>query len=115
MRPAKTKGDIKMNMHEYNDRVQERNRVESEYSNPKWDAIHNAYIAIDLHKDQFCRMVDAIGWEQITNKSGYWQYVRDAVEEKQARDERERRAVRLREIEAEIKRLQGEAEELLVA
>ena len=101
-----------MNMHEYNDRVKERNRVESEYQNPKWDAITNAYIAIDLHKDQFCRMVDAIGWEQITNKSGYWKYVRDAVEEKQARDEQARRAARLKEIEDEIKRLQGEAEKL---
>ena len=101
-----------MNMHEYNDRVKERNRVESEYQNPKWDAITNAYIAIDLHKDQFCKMVDAIGWEQITNKSGYWLYVRDAVEEKQARDEQARRAAKLKEIEEEIKRLQDEAEKL---
>jgi hypothetical protein len=45
-----------MNMHEYNYSVKERNRVESEYNNPKWEAIANAYIAIDLHKDQFCRV-----------------------------------------------------------
>jgi hypothetical protein len=101
-----------MNMHEYNERVKERNRVESEYENPKWYAISNAYIAIDLHKDQFCRMVDAIGWEQITNKSGYWQYVIDAVEEKQARDAQARREARIKEIESEIKRLQFEAEKL---
>ena len=96
-------------MHEYNERVKERNRVDSEHQNPTWDAITNAYIAIDLHKDQFCRMVDAIGWEQITNKSGYWQYVRDAVEEKQARYEQARRAARLLEIDNEIKRLEEEA------
>ena len=101
-----------MNIHEYNDRVKDRNQVESEYNDPKWNAITDAYIAIDLHKDQFCKMVDAIGWEQITNKSGYWRYVRDAVEEKQARDEQARRAARLREIEKEIKKLQEEANTL---
>jgi hypothetical protein len=36
------------------------------------------------------------------------------VEEKLARDEQARRAARLKEIEAEIKRLQGEAEELTI-
>ena len=102
-----------MNMHEYNSRVKERNRVESEYQNQKWDAITNAYIAIDLHKDQFCKIVDAIGWEQITNKNNYWRYVRDAVEEKQVRDKQALRNAKLKEIEEKIKRLQSEVEELM--
>lgn len=101
-----------MNMHEYNNRVEERNRVDGEYQNPEWDAITNAYLAMDLDKDQFCKVVDAIGVEQITGRSDYWSFVRNAIEEKQFRIEQERKKARLKYVEAQLTLLQSEAEEL---
>ncbi len=46
-----------MNMHEYNERVSERNRVTGKFQNPKWEAITTAYLALDMHRDNFCKMV----------------------------------------------------------
>lgn len=101
-----------MNMHEYNNRVEERNRVDSEYQNPKWNAITNAYIAMDLDKNQFCKVVDAIGVEQIADRSDYWSFVRNAIEEKQFRIEQERKKARLQYVEAQLILLRSEAEVL---
>lgn len=101
-----------MNMHEYNSRVGERNRIDSEYQNPKWDAITNAYIAMDLDKYQFCKVVDAIGVEQITDRVDHWNFVRNAIEEKQFRIEQERKKARLKFVETQLILLQNEAEEL---
>ena len=96
-----------MNIHEFNERVTERNRVENEQCD-KWQFITTAYIALDLHKDNFCKIVDAVGWEQLENRHKHFGFVIEAVDEKRDRDNCVRIQTRLLEIDKEKKRLEAE-------
>ena len=101
-----------MDMHEYNERVKEENRVDSEFCCPAWDAIEHAYIALDLHKDLFCKFVNAVGLQQIVTNERNWRFIVDAIQEKHDRALHEQRKARLHEIREEIALLQNEYENI---
>jgi hypothetical protein len=71
-----------VDIHELNARLKRGNATEEQLQ-----AITPLYIVLDLDKDIFCRMVDAVGVEVIAAESAKWEWLREAQEEKIARQQ----------------------------
>ena len=59
------------------------------------------YLVLDLDKDEFCKMVDAVGLDTLLERASYYKKVYDAVEEQLARDRYLKAVRRLEQLEEE--------------
>jgi hypothetical protein len=59
----------------------ERSKKHGNISNEDYAKIEPLYIVLDLDKDQFAALVDAVGLERLTAKAGRWTRFLKAEEE----------------------------------
>ncbi len=64
-------------------------------------AIHSLYILLDLHKDDFCKIIDTLGLDAILNKQRHYDRLVQAEEELAAKEKYLQAKARLRELENE--------------
>jgi hypothetical protein len=65
------------------------------------EALNSLYILLDLHKDDFCKIVDTVGLETLMKKQRHYDRLRQAEEELSAKERHEQAKVRLEELEIE--------------
>jgi hypothetical protein len=64
-------------------------------------AINSLYILLDLHKDDFCKIIDAVGLETLMKKQPHYDRLDRAEQELSAKERYISARARLEEIEAE--------------
>ena len=65
------------------------------------------YILLDLHKDDFCKIVNAVGHETLLKKQSHYEWLRVAEEELEAKERYLQAKERLAELEIEKSRLES--------
>jgi len=64
-------------------------------------AINSLYILLDLHKDDFCKIIDAVGLETLIKKQKHYDRLDQAEKELAAKERYLQAKARLEELEAE--------------
>lgn len=67
--------------------------------------LNSLYILLDLHKDDFCKIIDAVGLETPLNKRDHYEWLQKAEDELRARE-------RYLYAKSRLKELQWEQEEM---
>jgi hypothetical protein len=86
-----------MDLHELNARLKKGQATEEQLQQ-----ITPLYITLDLDKDIFCKMVDAVGVDVISAYSGRWNWLQEARDEKLAKEQFVRDIDRFDELTQEI-------------
>lgn len=63
--------------------------------------INSLYILLDLHKDDFCKIIDAIGLKKLLKKQSYYERLDQALRELEAKERYLKAKARLKELETE--------------
>lgn len=95
-----------MMLEEANSRLKKEKITEKQL----WD-INSLYLLLDLDKDDFCKIVDAVGVEKLIEKKNYYENIRQAEEEMRARENYKRNKYRLYQLEAEKQLLENSIKE----
>ncbi|MCL1986878.1 MAG: hypothetical protein FWG64_02775 [Firmicutes bacterium] len=74
------------------------------------DVVTPMYIALDLHKNDFCKIVKALGVEKIAEKANKWDFMIKAHDFYSAKLQYERKVARLAALEREMAELQADVE-----
>lgn len=69
--------------------------------------LNSLYILLDLHKDDFCKIVDAVGLETLLKKQGHYDRIDRAEQELAAKGKYFSAKLRLVELEAEKEQLEN--------
>lgn len=64
-------------------------------------ALNSLYILLDLHKDDFCKIVDTVGLETLLKKQNHYDRLMKAEEELAAKEKYLQAKARLEELETE--------------
>lgn len=70
-----------MNLQEFQERIKDENVTEEQL----W-AVHPIYCLLDFEKDDFCKLVKAIGLEKWLQKAERWERLNKAEEELTAKE-----------------------------
>jgi predicted nuclease with TOPRIM domain len=68
--------------------------------------LNSLYLLLDLHKDEFCKIVDLVGVETLLNKQKHYDRLLQAEEELNAKEKFLQAKRRLEEMETEKARLE---------
>jgi hypothetical protein len=90
-----------MTIHEANDRLKKAKIANEEQL---WQ-ITPLYILLDFHKDDFCKLVDAVGLDKILEKTSRWERLDRAERELAAKERYLNAKARLEELEREKENL----------
>jgi hypothetical protein len=91
-----------MNLEEANTRLKKAKITEEQL----W-GLNSLYILLDLHKDEFCKIVDLVGVETLLNKQARYDRLRQAEDELDAKERFLQARRRLKEMETEKERLEA--------
>jgi hypothetical protein len=69
-------------------------------------ALNSLYILLDLHKDDFCKIVDTVGLEVLLKKQRHYDRLMKAEAELAAKEKYVQAKARLEELETEKSRLE---------
>jgi hypothetical protein len=69
-------------------------------------AVNSLYILLDLPKDDFCRIIDAVGLETLTKKRAHYDRLLHAESELAAKERYLQAKARLEELETEMDALE---------
>ena len=69
-------------------------------------AINSLYILLDLHKDDFCKIIDTVGLETLMKKQRHYDRLIQAGEELAAKERYLQAKIRLEELGTEKARLE---------
>jgi hypothetical protein len=64
-------------------------------------ALNSLYILLDLHKDDFCKIIDAVGLETLLKKQKHYERIDQAERELAAKERYLQARARLEELEIE--------------
>jgi len=70
-----------MTIHELKERSKKAVKISSE----EYTILEKLYILLDLHKDDFAKIVDAVGIEKLVSCENYWDRLQTADNERQTR------------------------------
>jgi len=70
-----------MTIHELKERSKKTVKISSE----EYAILEKLYILLDLHKDEFAKIVDAVGVENLVKRENYWDRLQTADNERQSR------------------------------
>lgn len=84
-----------MNLEEANARLKTKINEEQLWG------LNSLYILLDLHKDDFCKIVDAVGLEKLITKQKHYDRLDQAERELAAKERYLQAKARLEELEAE--------------
>ena len=74
------------------------------------DVVTPMYIALDLHKSAFCKIVKTLGVEKIAENAKKWNFIIKATDYYQAKLAYEHKVARLASLEREMAELQADVE-----
>ena len=89
-----------MMLQELNERL-----TTAQVTNEQLWQINDLYILLDLHKDDFAKIVDAVGVEKLIEKQPHYTKAVKALDMLAAKEHYEAAKRRQKELEAELKRL----------
>jgi hypothetical protein len=89
-----------MNLQEANARLKKTQLTEEQL----W-GLSSLYILLDLHKDVFCKIVDAVGVETLTARHYHYDRAVQAREEFEKKEKYQRSKKRLADLKSEIEQL----------
>lgn len=92
-----------MMLQELNERL-----TTTQVTNEQLWQINDLYLLLDRHKDDFAKIVDAVGIEKLIEKQDHYRKAMNAMEMLQAKEKYEKAKRRKKELEAELKRLDDE-------
>lgn len=69
--------------------------------------LNSLYILLDLHKDDFCKILDVVGVETLLKKQGHYERLDKAEQELAAKERYLRAKSRLEELEFEKNELEA--------
>ena len=81
--------------------VQARLKKEKITTQDQLWAINSLYLLLDLHKDDFCRIIDTVGLEVLMNKQNYYDRLIKAENELVVKERYLKAKARLEELEIE--------------
>lgn len=84
-----------MNLKEANERLKKSITEEQLWG------MNSLYILLDLHKDDFCKIINAVGAETLLNKQSHYERLELAEQELAAKERYLRAKTRLEELEME--------------
>lgn len=84
-----------MNLEEAN------SRLKTQINEDQLWGLNSLYILLDLHKDDFCKIVDAVGLEALLKKQKHYERLDRAERELAAKERYLQAKARLEEIETE--------------
>lgn len=96
------KGEIKMLLNEANTRLETVKINEDQL----W-ALNSLYILLDLDKDDFCKIVDAVGVDKLLSKQNHYERLDKAEQELTAKEKYLKAKNRLEELESEKQSLEN--------
>jgi len=76
-------------------------RLKNEITEEQLWGINSLYILLDLHKDDFCKIVDLVGIEKLLEKQSHYERLDLAERELAAKERYVKSKARLAEIEVE--------------
>lgn len=91
-----------MMLHEANERLKKTQITEEQL----W-GLNSLYILLDLHKDDFCKIVDAVGLDKLLKKQSHYERLDQAEQELTAKEKYMKAKNRLTELEAEKQDLEN--------
>jgi len=91
-----------MMLHEANERLKKDKITEEQL----W-GLNSLYILLDLDKDDFCKIVDAVGVEKLLKKQSHYERLDQAEQELTAKEKYLNAKRRLNELEAEKQDLEN--------
>ena len=91
-----------MMLEETNDRLKKSKITEEQLG-----GINSLYILLDLDKDDFCKIVDAVGIEKLLKKQSHYERLDQAEQELTAKERYLKAKNRLNELEAEKQDLEN--------
>lgn len=68
--------------------------------------LNSLYILLDLHKDDFCKIIDAVGLETLIKKQSHYERIDKAERELSAKERYQNAKRHLVELQSEIKDLE---------
>lgn len=89
-----------MNLEEANDRLMTKINQDQLWS------LNALYILLDLHKDDFCKIVNVVGLDALLKKQKYYEWLDQAREELDAKERYLKAKVRLEDLEIEKSNLE---------
>jgi len=89
-------------LEETNDRLKKSKITEEQLG-----GINSLYILLDLDKDDFCKIVDAVGIEKLLKKQSHYERLDQAEQELTAKERYLKAKNRLNELEAEKQDLEN--------
>ncbi len=89
-------------LHEANERLRKTQITEEQL----W-GLNSLYILLDLDKDDFCKIVDAVGIEPLLKKQSHYERLDQAEQELTAKERYLKAKNRLAELEAEKQDLEN--------
>ena len=89
-----------MTLQEANERLKKTKITEEQL----W-GLNSLYILLDLHKDDFCKIVDAVGIEKLLEKQNHYERLDEAEQELTAKERYLSAKNRLNELEIEKQEL----------
>ena len=92
-----------MMLQELNERL-----TTTQVTNEQLWQINDLYLLLDLHKDDFAKIVDAVGIEKLIEKQEHYKIAMNAIEMLAAKKRYESAKRRKKDIEAELERLNDE-------
>jgi hypothetical protein len=76
-------------------------RIKNQINEEQLWAINSLYILLDLHKDDFCKIIDLVGIEALIKKQHHYDRLIQAEDELAAKEKYLRAKTRLEELESE--------------
>lgn len=90
-----------MMLDEANDRLQNLKITEEHL----W-GLNSLYLLLDLHKDDFCKILDTVGLDKLLNKRNHYDRLLRAWEDLDAKEKYLKSVARLADLEAERQQLE---------
>lgn len=81
-------------------------RLTSTITEEQLQGLNSLYILLDLHKDDFCKIVDVVGLEKLLEKQKYYERLEQAEMELAAKERYLQAKAQLEELEIEKSRLE---------
>lgn len=78
----------------------------TEINQEQLSALNSLYILLDLHKDDFCKIIDAVGLDKLLEKQRRYERLERAEQELTAKERYVRAKARLEELEDERRGLE---------
>lgn len=87
--------------------------LEKPITEEELDSIHMIYCLLDLSKEQFCKIVDAIGVEALADKKEHYYRLHTGEQLLKSKENHEKKKKEVAELDARMKQLEEQRKEAI--